>query len=151
MMVLKMIAPVLLATIGPSAASDPSIAERFYNQPGASPAQLSVELDRCRAITTGPTGAAVTGGRDRTLSPPTDGLLLRGPVAADTIEDCMVQRGWRVFALTASETRSIARRAAASRTRLHVRLTGARTPPLGRLVRAAAPTLLRAPGLTGAR
>lgn len=151
-MVFQMIAAVLMATAPHPATSGPSIGARFYNQPGAGPADLSVELERCRAITTGPTGGAVTGRRDRTLSPPTDdGFLLRGPVVADTIEDCMVKRGWRVYALTPAQQRSVARRTAASRTHLQARLTGARVPPLGRLVRAAAPTLLRVPAANGAR
>jgi len=149
----RMILAAVMAAVGvPAAAASDGQAERFFNQPGMSAASLEAELRRCDAITLGP----ATGGhavRDsHLLSPPLASGGAQGGVVppGDTIEDCMIGRGWRVFALSEREARSIARQTTRRQARIRANLTTARIPRYGRLVRDAAPVLLRAPSAPAA-
>ena len=117
----------------------------FYNRPGATDRDLALELQRCRAIATVPQGSAV---EQRPLSPVPDAAN-GGPVSitgvASSLEDCMVARGWRLFAMTAREAAEWNALSAGARDREMATLVGAPHPARGRLVRADERQLLRQP------
>jgi len=127
-----------LAQAAPLPATPP---EHFYNRPGASGATRDADLARCRAITTGPMaepGLAVV--KDRRLTPPVGPAPDLPPAIAptdNTLEVCMSERGWRLYALSARERRTWARLSPSARARLNEALTGAQTPRWGQLLRPA--------------
>ena len=90
--------PLLIAANGPAPAT-------FYNRLGATQAMLAADLRRCRMITTRTHGGAVQEGRG--LTPPIPAPGAAAPLSDDTrplsstIEDCMIARGWRLYALDA--------------------------------------------------
>lgn len=121
------------------------IPERFYNRPGASGGELALELQRCESIVTGPQGSTV---EQRPLAPapstPSDSLVavIGG---AGTLEDCMVARGWRVFALSAQESAEWNASTKEVRDEELAVLVGAVHPAKGRMVRAEKSLQLRKP------
>lgn len=137
---------MLVAVVGPAQAADvPAV---FYNMPGATPAALAAELDRCRAITTGATGATVEG---KALAPPLGHAAgeRRDPLPVSTIDTCMVARGWHVYALGARDRRALAALAPDARRRTLAALVGVVRPARGRLVRSAPSLQLRLPDGAG--
>lgn len=134
MMLVLSVASVMLAIA-------PTVQERgvvipaqdiFYNRPGATRADLDTALVQCRAITTGLHGSNVEG---RALTPP-QGVLSRDlQTPTMTIEDCMVSRGWRLYALSPRESAAQAALSPAARNREAARLLTAKRPKYGCLVR----------------
>jgi hypothetical protein len=129
---------MMAALAGLSTISTPSadVPYRFYNRPGASPALAEADLARCRAITTQTTGFRE---RARVLTPPIGSPLPPSatdpePPAVDTIEDCMVTRGWRIFALSATERTRLAGLSPRVRLRTLATLASTRHPRWGALV-----------------
>lgn len=124
-----------------------SIPERFYNRPGATTQELALELRRCEAIATGPQGSTVEQRPLTSLGDSASESLVAATGSTQTLEDCMVARGWRVFALSAQESGEWNALAANVRERELVTLVGATHPARGRMIRADGRTLLRKPGL----
>lgn len=122
-MSVALLTALVLSQAGPLPAT---LAERFYNRPGASTAARDADLARCLAIATEPMGGigpAVV--KDRRLTPPISTEPDRSPAATrsdDPIETCMSNRGWRLYALTPRERAAWAKLSApASPTRLPAR------------------------------
>lgn len=119
--------PVLLLALQLLATAQAEVPTRFYNRPGATPATLAAELRRCRVITTG-----MHGGARKALTPPTAAPGADTPDAAPapspTIEDCMVTRGWRLYALDVANRAAIEALDADARTDALARLVGAKCP-----------------------
>lgn len=138
-------------------AATPDPATTFYNRPGATPATVDADLRRCRMITTGPHADAVGG--DVAAAALTPAIPLRKQaaprpenpaplpweaVATPTIEDCMVLRGWRLYALDASTKAALDRLSPAARAARMAALIAVRHPANATLLRA--PTIrLRQP------
>ena len=129
--------PLLLLAVPLLVAAQEPAPVTFYNRPGATQALLAADLRRCRMITTGPHGGAAQEGRALTPPIPAPGAVApieaRPPVS--TIEDCMIVRGWRLYALdadarTALEALSPDKRAAAL-----ADLMAAKCPARGTLLR----------------
>ena len=137
-MSVALLTALVLSQAGPLPAT---LAERFYNRPGASTAARDADLARCLAIATEPMGGigpAVV--KDRRLTPPISTEPDRSPAATrsdDPIETCMSNRGWRLYAPTPHERAAWARLSAPARARLADTLTGAKAPSWGRLLRPA--------------
>jgi hypothetical protein len=97
--------PLLLLALPVLIAANEAAPATFYNRPGATQAMLAADLRRCRMITTGTHGGAVE--RDRALTPPIPAPGADAPLPDDagprppTIKDCMIARGWRLYALDA--------------------------------------------------
>ncbi|WP_322963957.1 hypothetical protein [Sphingomonas fuzhouensis] len=126
-----MIAWALLAVSGPGPATvaDP-VPPVFYNRPGAKVEDVEAERRLCRRITTGPT----TGGE----RPDGAALLDNGARAVDpgtSIDACMKERGWRLYALSARERAVLAGLGSEARSRIWTRLAGRARPGMGRQVR----------------
>lgn len=152
MMRFLVVAALSLAT-GCASASDvraqdgsDSSPERFYNRPGATTEELALELRRCEAIATGLQGSTV---EQRPLTSVREGAsenLVATTGNTQTLEDCMVMRGWRVFVMSTQESGEWNALAADVRERESVTLVGATHPTRGRMIRADGRTLLRKPG-----
>ncbi|MHA0337006.1 hypothetical protein [Sphingomonas aquatilis] len=136
--------PVALLTALALLRADPlpaTLPERFYNRPSASVATRDADLVRCLAIATQPMadiGPAVV--KDRRLTPPVGAAPDLPPAATstgDSVETCMSNRGWRLYALTSRERAAWTRLSAPARARLADTLTGAAQPRWGHLVRPA--------------
>lgn len=119
--------PVLLLALQLLATAQAEVPTRFYNRPGATPATLAAELRRCRVITT-----ATHGGKRRALTPPIAApgadVADAGPAPSPTIKDCMVTRGWRLYALDAENRAAIGALDADARTDALAQLVGAECP-----------------------
>lgn len=102
----------------------------FYNRPGATPAMLVAELRRCRTIITGPDREA---GRALTapIAVPED--VDAAPARSPTIEDCMVLRGWRVYALDGGERATLEALSPDARANALAKLRAAEDPERGTL------------------
>ncbi|MEP9401232.1 hypothetical protein [Sphingomonas sp. VNH70] len=105
----------------------------FHNRPGADAALVARELQRCRAIATGPT---VEG---RALTPP---IGATEPVLSSE-DGCMAARGWRYYRLTGRDRARLAKLPASRRAAVLRDLVGARRPAYGMRVTAGAADLLR--------
>lgn len=124
--------PLLIAANGPAPAT-------FYNRLGATQAMLAADLRRCRMITTGTHGRAVQ--PDRALTPPIPALGAAAPLPDDarpltaTIEDCMIARGWRLYALDADARAALDALGPDDRAAALAGWVAARCPARGRLLR----------------
>ncbi|WP_156167034.1 hypothetical protein [Sphingomonas sp. Ag1] len=138
-------------------AATPDPAATFYNRPGATPAMVDAELRRCRMITTGPHADAVGGDvaaaaltpaiplqKQAAPRPENPAPLPWEAVATPTIEDCMVLRGWRLYALDAPTKAALDRLSPAARAARMAALIAARHPANATLLRAPT-TRLRQP------
>ncbi|MCG7349508.1 hypothetical protein [Sphingomonas sp. ACRSK] len=105
------------------ATAQEAVPTRFYNRPGASSAELAAELRRCRTITTG-----THGGEGRALTPPNAPVLHRAPARSLTIEDCMVTRGWRLYAIKDTQRLMLGNLDTHARAEAFARLVGAKCP-----------------------
>lgn len=126
---------ILLAT---ALAMAGQIPERVYNRADASAAAVAAELRQCRTVTQGTMGTTEL---RRPLTPPSgDALAPPGPGGrvTDTIEDCMVARGWNVVAISARDQRRLGRLSPAARDRALGAVTRASRPAYGRIVRVGA-------------
>jgi hypothetical protein len=118
----------------------------FYNRPGATQATLAADLRRCRIITTGPHGGGGQG--NRVLTPPIPAPGAAAPLPDDagprppTIEDCMIARGWRLYALDADARAALDGLGPDHRAAALAEWVAARCPARGRLLRSP-PTRLR--------
>ncbi|MFV0624685.1 hypothetical protein ACBY01_11855 [Sphingomonas sp. ac-8] len=130
--------PLLSLALPLIAATHALLPDRFYNRPGATQGMLTAELRRCRAITTGTMGGTAEG-RALTLpipapdtdAPPPDA----SPTPRPTIDDCMVARGWRLYALEAKDRATLETLAPAPLASALGRLVGATYPAYGKLLR----------------
>lgn len=136
---LALLGPALLAASGHD-----SVPAAFYNQPGASSAMRTAELERCQVIVPAPMSTA----DQKALTAP----IARAPLShaappSLSIETCMVMRGWRVYALSLRERKALARLSSKARARALEELTGARHPSRGRLIRDGTGLRLRDPAV----
>lgn len=120
----------LLLALALLATAQGSVPATFYNRPGATPAMLATELRRCRTITTGPQGEA---GRALTPLIAAPGNVDAAPARSPTIEDCMVMRGWRVYALDGGERATLEALSPDARANALAKLRAAEDPERGTL------------------
>jgi hypothetical protein len=129
--------PLLLLAVPLLVAAQAPAPSTFYNRPGATQALLAADLRRCRMITTGPNGGAVQEGR--ALTPPIPAPGAAAPIEArppvPTIEDCMIVRGWRLYALDADARAALEALGPEKRATALADLTGAKCPERGALLR----------------
>lgn len=128
------------AAPGSQRASLPAI---FFNRPGATATEKAAELQRCRTIIAAPMNMV----DQKALTPPDNpGAFPRDAAQpSQSIETCMVMRGWRIYALSPHEREALARLSAGARARALHALTGADRPRRGRLVRDGTGLLLQDP------
>lgn len=119
--------PVLLLALQLMTTAQAEVPMRFYNRPGATPATLAAELRRCRVIATG-----THGGARKALTPPIAApgadMPDAAPAPSPTIEDCMVTRGWRLYALDVANRAVIEALDAETRADALAQLVGAECP-----------------------
>lgn len=134
----------VLAAVGAvTAATTASAADKvdrghgiFFNRPGATLNAMLADTDACRALAEGAdsqiTGiGVVTGGLGGILG----GAIAGGRLKRVNIENCMIIRGWRLYAMTKREGAAWkAQGEAAQEAELAV-LVGAPTPARGALLR----------------
>lgn len=136
--------PVVLLGLA-SLAGPPSshVPDRFYNRPLATQAMKAAAIAQCRQIVTGPNVMV----EQRQLTPPSDPQDFPRELGGSdqSLESCMVTRGWRVFELSPRDRAALARLSPQARARALGRLTGARRPAYGRLVRDGSALQLRDP------
>jgi hypothetical protein len=129
--------PLLLLAVPLLVAAQEPAPVTFYNRPGATQALLAADLRRCRLITTGPNGGTVQEGR--ALTPPIPAPGAAAPIEArppaPTIEDCMIVRGWRLYALDADARAALEALSPEKRAAALADLTGAKCPERGTLLR----------------
>lgn len=121
----------LLLALALLATAQGPVPATFYNRPGAPPALLATELRRCRTITTGSHREA-----GRALTPPIAASenVDAAPVRSPTIEDCMVMRGWRVYALDGGERATLKALSPDARANALAKLRAAEDPERGTLL-----------------
>lgn len=131
---------LLALTAMPAAVSAQSAVDRgngsFFNKPGASAAQAATETTQCRAIAEGAdsqiTGVnVIAGGLGGIIGGAFAGKRLR----RINIENCMLIRGWRLFAMTDAEGANWKALSDADRDGQLAVLVGADTPARGTLLR----------------
>lgn len=121
----------LLLALALLATAQGPVPATFYNRPGATSAILAAELRRCRTITTGPQGEA-----GRALTPPIAAPedVDAAPARSPAIEDCMVMRGWRVYALDRGERATLEALSPDARANALAKLRAAEDPERGTLL-----------------
>lgn len=108
----------------------------FFNRPGATLEQALADTSACRAIAEGAqsqiTGIGVlTGGLGAVLG----GAIAGGRLKRVNVENCMLVRGWRLFAMTREEGAAWKALDGPQRNALLAAMTGADTPARGALLR----------------
>jgi hypothetical protein len=139
--------PLLLLALPLFVAANGAAPATFYNRPGATQAMLAADLRRCRIITTGPHGGGGQGGR--ALTPPIPAPGAAAPLSDDarplspTIEDCMIARGWRLYALDADARAALEALGLDDRAAALADLMAARCPARATLLRSPSARLRR--------
>lgn len=108
----------------------------FYNRPGATAADLAADAARCKAIAEGADSqvtavGVLAGGIGGILG----GLIAGGRLKRTNIENCLLIRGWRLYALTKAEAPAWKALPPAAREAELATLVGAETPARGGLRR----------------
>lgn len=108
----------------------------FFNKPGASAAQAASDTAQCKAIAEGADSQinatdVLAGGVGGILG----GALAGGRQKRINVENCMLLRGWRLFAMTREEGQVWKALPQATRDAELATLTGAETPARGSLLR----------------
>lgn len=108
----------------------------FFNKPGATAEQAATDSGQCRAIAEGAdsqinTVNVLAGGLGGVL----DGAFAGGRLKRVNIENCMLIRGWRLYAMTREEGAAWKALPAATRDRELAALVGEQTPRRGMLLR----------------
>lgn len=109
----------------------------FFNRPGATARQAATDTAQCRAIAQGADSQinatdVIVGGLGAILG----GALAGGRQKRINIENCMLIRGWRLFAMTREEGQAWKALPQATRDAELITLAGADTPARGSLLRA---------------
>jgi hypothetical protein len=136
-----MVAIAALALAAPAAAQQPSDKldrghGMFFNRPGGTLDAALADTATCRAIAEGAqsqiTGIGVlTGGLGGVLG----GAIAGGRLKRVNVENCMLIRGWRLFAMTREEGAAWKALGEPQRQSLLAAMTGAETPERGSLLR----------------
>ncbi|RYD61117.1 MAG: hypothetical protein EOP58_15295 [Sphingomonadales bacterium] len=114
----------------------------FYNRAGSTDAMRTAEITRCRLITTAPMGSAET---TAPLTPAEPESFSRDTGPLDSVDSCMVTRGWRIYALSERDREMLLRLSPCARARALGALAGVRRPLHGRLIRGGGTPQLRDP------
>lgn len=108
----------------------------FFNRPGASAEQVATDTAQCRAIAEGAdsqiNGVEVLAGG---LGSIIGGAFAGNRLKRVNIENCMLVRGWRLYAMTREEGTAWKALPEATRERELAVLVGAATPTRGTLLR----------------
>lgn len=108
----------------------------FFNRPGATAEQVATDTARCRAIAEGADSQingidVLAGGLGSIIG----GAFAGGRLKRVNIENCMLIRGWRLFAMTREQGAAWKALPEATRERELAALVGADTPARGTLLR----------------
>lgn len=108
----------------------------FFNKPGATAEQASFDTAQCRAIAEGADSQinginVLAGGLGAIIG----GAFAGGRLKRVNIENCMLIRGWRLFAMTRTEEAAWKALPSATRDAELGVLVGAEAPARGRLLR----------------
>lgn len=134
------IAPLALAMLAAAPAQAEDRIDRgnglYFNRPGATLEAMATDTQRCKAIAEGAdsqvTGiAVVTAGIGGVIG----GLISGGRLKRVNIENCMLVRGWRLFAMTRADGTAWKALTDDQRTQALTTLVGADTPTRGSLLR----------------
>lgn len=109
----------------------------FFNRPGATAVELAADTAACRAIADGTdsqvnASEVLAGGVLLVFS----GLLATGGQKRINIENCLLIRGWRLYAMTRTDGAAWNKLPDATRERELATLVGAETPARGQMLRA---------------
>lgn len=131
----------MMTIAAPAAASEPAAkVDRgngmFFNRPGATLDQALVDTGACRAIAEGADSqitaiGVLAGGLGGVLG----GALAGGRLKRVNVENCMLIRGWRLFAMTREEGAAWKALPDAARSALLATMTGAESPARGTMLR----------------
>lgn len=135
-----LVSGMIALTILPSVASARTDADRdngsFFNKPGASAEQVAGDTSQCRAIAEGAdsqiTGVNVAAGG---LGAIIGGAFAGKRLRRVNIENCMLIRGWRLYAMTREEGASWKALSESERDKELATLVGAEAPARGTLLR----------------
>ncbi|QHL91444.1 hypothetical protein GVO57_12285 [Sphingomonas changnyeongensis] len=108
----------------------------FFNKPGATAEQAAADTAQCRAIASGADSQinavdVLAGGLAGVLG----GAFAGERLQRVNLENCMVIRGWRLYAMTAEEGRTWKALPDAARERELAVLVGAQQPARGQMLR----------------
>jgi hypothetical protein len=108
----------------------------FFNKPGATAEQVAADTGQCRAIAEGADSQinateVLAGGLGSIIG----GAFAGGRLKRVNIENCMLVRGWRLFAMTRDEGQAWKALPEAARNSELAALVGAQTPARGSLLR----------------
>lgn len=139
-----MLRRLVLLAVAASIAATPAHAEEridrgngmYFNRPGATLEAMSADLTRCRAIAEGAdsqiTGiGVVTAGIGGVLG----GLIAGGRLKRVNTENCMLVRGWRLYAMTRTQGAAWKALSEQARDARLATLVGAEAPDQGALLR----------------
>ena len=134
-----------LALAGPACANAGQIKPKYghyYNRPSATEAQAAADIEDCTAIARGTrrpgtvaVGVGAAGLAAGTFASAFFNSLAQGAKVRDNIQNCMVIRGWRLFAMTKADGVIWSKRDEADRRAQLVSLVSADQPSLGSLYR----------------
>jgi hypothetical protein len=133
--------PTVIAMLAavPAGAAEPSVDRgngSFFNKPGATIEQMATDVARCRAIAEGADSQinavnVLAGGLGSVIG----GAFAGGRLKRVNIENCMLIRGWRLYAMTREEGAAWKAFAQGQRDAELVTLAGANDPTRGTLLR----------------
>lgn len=131
----------LVVAVPAAAAPDVAKIDRgngsFFNKPGATPEQVALDTAQCRALADGADSQinavnVLAGGLGAVIG----GAFAGNRLKRVNVENCMLVRGWRLFAMTRDEGARWKALPEAERNAQLATLTGAVSPTRGQLLRA---------------
>lgn len=137
----RTLAAIVIATLGtmPAGAAEPKVDRgngSFFNKPGATAEQAAADTAQCRAVAEGADSQinavnVLAGGLGSVIG----GAFAGGRLKRVNIENCMLIRGWRLYAMTREEGSAWKAMPDAARDAELATLVGTQAPARGTLLR----------------